>query len=124
MGGFEMNFWEKIQKDLKKELKAGIAFLKESSAVAKKKVNELSEEGKKKLHLLELKSKVKEGMAELGGMVYSLHSINKDPMINKKVKGIISKIKKIETQIKKLENKVEAPIKKAKTKKSTKTKNT
>lgn len=107
-----MNFWEKVQKDLKKELKASIAFIKESSAFAKKKVDELSKEGKKKLHLLELKSKVKEGMAELGGMVYSLHSINKDPMINKKVKGIISKIKKIEAQIGRLENKKEKAIKK------------
>lgn len=108
-----MNFWEKVQKDLKKELKAGIAFLKESSAVAKKKVDELSKEGKKKLHLLELKSKVKESMAELGGMVYSIHSIDKDPMINKKVKSIISKIKKFESQIEKLEGKKKLLTKKS-----------
>ncbi len=117
-----MNFWEKVQKDLKKELKAGIAFIKESSAFAKKKVDELSKEGKKKLHLLELKSKVKEGMTELGGMVYSLHSINKDPMIDKKVKGIISKIKKIEAQIVKLEKKGEESVKKAITRKNKKSK--
>jgi hypothetical protein len=43
-----MDFWEKVKKDLRKEIKAGVAFIKEGAATMKKKTEELTEEGKKR----------------------------------------------------------------------------
>jgi|Deesub1362A_J573_1020465.scaffolds.fasta_scaffold00168_30 tRNA A22 N-methylase len=100
-----MGLWEKIRKDVQKSVMEGITTLRE-------KAEELTEEGKKKYKLLELKNKVHKEMAELGGKVYGLSSKVKNPMLDAKVKSIIERIKKLEAQIKKLEAKPKKAVKK------------
>jgi len=107
-----MSFWEKIQKDIKKNIKEGLTIVKEGSAVVSQKtrliaerVGELTDEGKRKYKLITLNMKVQDEFARLGGKVYDLNFKTKDPMSNKRVISIISKIKKLEDQITVLEKK-------------------
>ena len=112
-----MNFWSKVKKDLQNGVDEGIAFVKEGAAVVLKKAEELTEEGKKRYAVYELKSKVQREIAELGGQVYDLSSKMKNPMLDIKVKDITSRIKRLEDQILKVEGKKE-PAKKAPRKKT------
>lgn len=106
-----MNFWEKVRKDVQKSFKDGMA-------VIKVKASELSEEGKKRYKVFDLKHKVHRHMSELGGLVYSLKSTS-NPMSDTKVKAVLEKIGKLEEQINKLETSLEkAPAKKKTKKKS------
>ena len=100
-----MDFWESVKKDLQKGLKEGLDFLKEGAAVVKVKAEELTDEGKKRYKVYELKAKVQSKVEGLGGRVYDLSSKNKNPMQDKKVKVIITCIKKLEARIAKLEGK-------------------
>jgi len=100
-----MNFWTKIKKDLQKGYDEGLAFVKEGAAVVMKKAEELTEEGKKRYILYELKSKVQKDIADLGGHVYDLSSKTKNPMLETKVKEIIARIRRLEAEIAKLEGK-------------------
>lgn len=130
-----MNFWEKVKKDLQKGIKEGIDWgkiktelqkgikegivvVKEGAAVVKEKAEELTEEGKRRYKIFELKRKVHEWMTELGGKVYGLSPKAENPMRDTTVKLIINRIKKLEAQITKLEGKPKAAVKK-KTKKVT-----
>ncbi len=101
-----MNFWEKVKNDLQKGIKEGIDFVKEGATIVKVKAEELTEEGKKRLKIFELKTKVQREIAELGGVVYDLSSKVKNPMLESKVKAVVSRIKKLEAQIAKLEGKI------------------
>jgi len=101
-----MTFWQKVEKDLQKEIRAGIAFLKQSTAVVKKKAEELSEEAKRRQAAFQLKTDVRHQIAELGGRVYDLISTEKFPVQDKSLKAIAARIKKLETQLQKLEGKV------------------
>ncbi len=94
-----MSFWEKIQKDIKKNIKEGLAIVKEGSAVVSQKIEKLTEEGKRKYKILTLNMRVQDEFARLGGKIYDLSLKTKNPMSNKKVAAIISKIKKLEAQI-------------------------
>jgi len=100
-----MNYWEKIRKDLGKGIKEGIAVVKEGAAVVKERAEELTEEGKRRYKIFELKSKVQNWMTELGGRVYMLSSRTKNPILDRKVQQLISRIKKLDAQIKTLEKK-------------------
>jgi hypothetical protein len=91
-----MALWDKVQKDVQKSLKEGYNAIK-------LKAGELTEEGKRKYKLFELKSKVHREMADLGGNVYSLSSSKKNPLEDSKVKAIIARLKKLEEQIQKIE---------------------
>jgi uncharacterized protein YlxW (UPF0749 family) len=113
MGGGKMDFWQKVKKDLQKEIKASIAFIRESTAVVKKKTEELTEEGKKQYKIFELKTKVQKEITELGGRVYDLSSRIKNPMLDTKVKAILARIKKLESQVAKLEVKPKVKKKKS-----------
>lgn len=106
-----MDFWEKVKRDVRKGFKDGIVFIREGVTVVKEKAEELTEEGKKRLKLFDLNTKVQKEMSELGGRVYALDSKNKNPMADKKVKTTIGKIKKLEMQIAKLEGKAVAVAK-------------
>ena len=108
-----MDFWEKVKRDVRKGFKEGLVFVREGVAVVKEKAEELTEEGKKRLKIFDINTKVQKEMSELGGRVYALDSNNKNPMLDKKVKTTIGKIKKLEMQIAKLEGK---PMVSAKTK--------
>jgi len=100
-----MDFWESVKKDLQKGIKEGLDFLKEGAAVVKVKAEELTDEGRKRYKIYELKAKVQKEIADLGGRVYDLSSKNKTPMQDKRVKAIMTRVKKIETRIAKLEGK-------------------
>lgn len=115
-----MSFWEKIQKDIKKNLKEGIDLFKERSSTVTKKLEWLTEEGKKRYKLFNLNMKVQEEFAHLGGHIYDLVSKDaKNPIENKKVQSIMKKIKRLETQINRLESKKtkKKPVKKTSRKK-------
>ena len=107
-----MAFWDKVKKDLQKEIKAGVTMVREGAAVVKKKAGQFTEEGKKQYKIYELKSKVHEWIAELGGKVYELYSEVDNPMTDTTVRLIIARIKKLESQIAKLEGKPKSEPKK------------
>ncbi len=107
-----MSFWEKVKKDLQKGVKEGIAAVKGGAAFVMEKAEELTEEGKRRYKLMDLKAKVQKEVADLGGKVYDLSFKVKNPLADAKIKGIISKIKKLETDIKKLEEGLKVSVKK------------
>ena len=104
-----MSFWDKVKKDIQKGFKEGMAFVKEGATVVMEKAEELTEEGKKRYNIFELKTKVQKEITELGGKVYDLSSKRKNPLLDSKVKANISRIKKLELKI----NRLEAKSKKA-----------
>lgn len=103
-----MDFWEKIKNDIQKGVKEGIGMVKEGVTVARAKAEELTEEGKRRFRIFELKTKVQREIAELGGRVYDLSDKLKNPMLDKKVKSIVTRVKKLEGKIMKLEVKRKA----------------
>jgi hypothetical protein len=117
-----MNVWEKVRKDLEKEIKASIAFIKESTAALKKKTEELGEEGKRQYTIISLKTRIRNDTAELGGRVYDLLSAQKISLRDKKVQTVAARIKKLNTQITKLEEKGKVTVKKAPAKRPKKSK--
>ena len=109
-----MNFWENVKKDLQKGLKEGIDYLKEGAAIVKVKAEELTDEGKKRYKIFDLKTKVQKEISDLGGRVYDLSSKNKNPLQDKRIKAIMTRVKKFEARIAKLEGKqVRGPKKSA-----------
>ena len=115
-----MTFWEKIEKDLKKNLKDGLELFKEGSATVSHKIELLTEEGKRKYKIFNLNTKVQDEFTKLGGLIYDLtNKKTKKPLVNKNVSAVIKKIKKIENQITKLEHK-DKPKSSTKRKKSKK----
>lgn len=117
-----MNFWEYVKKDLQKGLREGIDYLKEGAAIVKVKAEELTDEGKKRYKIYELKTKVQKEISDLGGKVYDMSFKEKNPMQDKRVKAIIARIKKFETRIAGLEGKQVKAIKKTATRLKRKTK--
>jgi hypothetical protein len=115
-----MNFWQKVQKDVQKVQKDVQKGVVDSFTVIRKKAESLTEEGKKKYKVFDLKSTVHKHMADLGGLVYTMSGSKKNPLQDAKVKAAIGKIKKLEEQITKLE----APAKKKAAKKKTTKKKT
>lgn len=107
-----MNFREKIKKDMEKEFKAGIAFLREGAAAVKKKTKKATREGKTQYRIFELKTKVQEQMAALGGRVYDLSAKVDNPFKDKRVSAMVSRMRKLEAQIAKLEERRKSPLKK------------
>jgi hypothetical protein len=100
-----MTLWEKLKKDIEKEIKAGIKAMKAGTSTIKEKTEKFTEEAKRQLQIFELKSKVRDWMTELGGRVYEIKTKLKNPMLDSKVKMIIKKIQKLEAQIGNLEKK-------------------
>jgi len=112
-----MNFWSKVKRDLQKGVDEGLAFVKEGAAVVIKKAEELTDEGKRRYVLYELKAKVQKEIGELGGQVYEVSATKKNPMLDSKVKDITARIRRLETEILKLEGK-QSPAKKSPVKKT------
>jgi hypothetical protein len=117
-----MDFWEKVKKDIQKGIKEGIGIVSEGVTVVKAKADELTEEGKRRLKLFELQTKVQKETAELGGKVYDLSSKLKNPMLDSRVKAVVSRIRKLETQMTKLEGRKKASPAKTNPKRKLKTK--
>jgi hypothetical protein len=108
-----MEFWEKIRQDLERGFREGVHAVKEGAAILKVKTGELTEEGKKRYKIFELKTKVEREIAELGGRVYDATGAGvKNPMLDARVRAIMSRIKKLEARITKLEGKPKAQEKK------------
>ncbi|HET6515037.1 MAG TPA: hypothetical protein VFG09_07750 [Thermodesulfovibrionales bacterium] len=114
-----MNFWEKVKKDLQKGLEEGITYVVEGASIVKKKAEELTEEGKRRYRLYELKTKVQQEIAELGGKVYELSGKVRNPMLDSKVKAIKARIKKLELEIIKLEGIPKSTVRKTTSRAST-----
>lgn len=118
-----MSFWDGVKKDLQKGWKEGIEAFKEGAVVVREKAEELTEEGKRRYAVHEIKTKVQKEIADLGGKVYELSSKTGNPLSNKKVQNIIARVNKLETELKRLERKAKIAAAK-KTPKKTTTKKT
>ena len=115
-----MNFWDKVKADIQRGVKEGVGLVREGVAVVREKAEEITEEGKKRLRIFDLQTKVQKEIMELGGKVYDLRAKVKNPMMDKKVQAIIGRIKKLEAKILKLEGSQKGPAKKATRKRSPK----
>ncbi|MBC8412569.1 hypothetical protein H8E50_02705 [bacterium] len=99
-----MSFWDSVQDDMKKNLKEGLDIFKEGSAAVSQKLEQLTDDGKKKYKVFNLNMKVQDEFTELGGQIYDLiQKKSKNPTGNKQVASIIKKIKKLEDEIAQLE---------------------
>jgi len=104
MGYFESIDWEGIKKDLQKGMEKGMAAMKKGAIVAQKTAGELTDEGKRQYKILTLKTKVHEGVTDLGARVYALMGSQvKNPALDPQVKDIVAQIKKLDAQIADLE---------------------
>ncbi|MEJ2695168.1 MAG: hypothetical protein P8013_00820 [Candidatus Sulfobium sp.] len=101
-----MSFWDDVRKDLEKSWKEGLAAVKVGAAAVKVKAEELTEEGKKRYRIYELKTKVEKEISDLGGRVYDISGSRRNPLLDDKVKAAIGRIRKLENSVKKLEGKV------------------
>lgn len=114
-----MNFWEKIQEDLKKNIKEGLDIFKEGSSAVSQRIEKITEGGKKKYKVFNLNMKVQEEFSKLGGQIYDLTAKkSKNPLGNRKVVSILNKINKLEDQINRLEGKIKKATKKRSVKKT------
>ena len=100
-----MNFWDKVKNDLQKGVEEGIAIVREGASVVWKKTEELTDEGKRRYRVFDLKTRVQKEISELGGRVYELSGKAANPMRDSKVKAVRSRIEKLEAEILKLEGK-------------------
>lgn len=100
-----MDFWETIRRDLEKEVRNGVKAIRDGATALREKAEELTDEGKRRYKAFELKSKARKCMTELGGRVYELSSGEKNPLLDRKVKLMLSRINKLEGQIGRLEGK-------------------
>jgi cell division protein FtsB len=116
-----MDFWTKVKGDLQKGVKEGMEAVREGAVAVRKKTEELTAEGKRRLQLYELKKTVRQEIAELGGRVYDLKAKTKNPYLDARVKATVARIKKLEDRIAKLEGKVKEAVKKRVSRKTAKT---
>lgn len=100
-----MGLWDRVKKDIQKNVNESIAAVRKGATVAVEKAEELAEEGKRRYKIFELKMKVQSNFTELGGKVYDLSSRSaKSPLLDARVKAAIANIKKLEAQVVRLEN--------------------
>jgi hypothetical protein len=116
-----MSFWEKIEKDIRKNIQDSFTLFRKRSTAVSQKIEKLTEGGKKKYKVFTLKMKVQDEFTKLGGKVYDLSHKTTNPVKNKGVSSIISKIKKLESQITGMEKKSKTRAKKTKKKTKRKT---
>lgn len=113
MSYFESINWKGIKKDLQKGMDKGMAALKKGAIVAQKKAGDLTDEGKRQYRILWLKTKVHEGMSDLGARVYELMGSRvKNPSLDAQVKNIVAQIHKLNLQIRDVEKESSAVKKK------------
>jgi hypothetical protein len=107
--------WKKLKSDVGRGLEKGMVAAKKGAIVAGKKAEELTDEGRRQVRIMVLKSKVHNGISELGARVYALTGRrSRNPMLDAKVKDMVTKIRKYEAEITSLEKKRRAtPRKKA-----------
>ncbi len=98
-----MDFWENVKKDLEKAWGEGIAAVKDGSRFAARKVDQLTQEGKKRYKVFDLKTDIHREIGELGGLIYGLKDSEKNPLEDRRVKARIKKIDKLQARVAKLE---------------------
>ena len=106
MGYWDTMDWKAIKKDIQKGWKEGVAVVKEGAVVAQKKAGEVTDEGKRRYKVFELKTKVHKRVYDLGERIHVLLTGRKksaNPAIDATVKTIMTDIGKMEAQIAKLE---------------------
>ncbi len=98
--------WVILKKSIGKWLKKGVVVFQRGTLVVKRQESAMSEDGKRQYQLMVLKTKVHNGISELGARVYSLLGAKKDnPATDAKVKDITAHIKRYEAEITLLEKK-------------------
>jgi hypothetical protein len=107
-----MDFWTKVKGDLQKGVKEGMEAFREGATVVRKKTEEITAEGKRRLKIYDLKKTVRHEITELGGRVYDLKAKTKNPYLDTRVKSTIGRIKRLEGRIANLEGKVKEAVKK------------
>ena len=107
-----MIFWQRVKNELERGVDEGIHMVKGSATFVKEKAHEVTEEGKQRLHLFELRTRVKREMAELGGHIYELKEKVKNPLSEEKVQNIMTRIRKMEDEIARIEGKTKEAVKK------------
>jgi hypothetical protein len=108
MGYWDTIDWQKVKKDIQKGWKEGVVAVKQGAVVAQKKAGELTEEGKRRYKVLELKTKVHKRVYDLGERVHVLLTGRKrvaNPALDAAVKAIMTDIGRMESQITKFEGK-------------------
>jgi hypothetical protein len=100
-----MSFWDNAKKDFQQSLKESVHLLKEKAIIIKEKADELTEEGKKRYKIFDIQMRIQKEVGELGGRIYDLSSKSGNPLLDKKVKTLITRIKKLESHIIKLKEK-------------------
>jgi hypothetical protein len=108
MGYWDTIDWQKMKKDIQKGWKEGIVAVKQGAIVAQKKAGELTEEGKRRYKVVELRTRVHKRVYDLGERVHVLLAGKKrpaNPVLDASVKAIMTDIGKMESQIAKLEGK-------------------
>lgn len=114
----ELN-WDKLQKEMKKNVDEGLSIIKESGTTVSKQIEKITDEGKKKYQVFSLNMKVQDEFAKLGGQIYDLIvKKSKSPLKNRNVSSTIRRINKLEAQISKLKKPAVKKTKKRVTKKS------
>jgi DNA-binding transcriptional regulator PaaX len=98
-----MAFWENIKEDLKLGMKEGIDALKLGAEKAREKAGEITDEGKKRYKIYNLKKEAMEQMAELGSRMYELEKENPGFITDEMAKTTAAVIKKLEAEIVELE---------------------
>jgi hypothetical protein len=98
-----MDFWEQIKKDLQRSVREGIGKVREGVIVVRSKAGELTAEGKRRIRIFELKTKVERELSELGGRVYALSKKSGNVSSDRKVQSILMRIRKLEEKIMRLE---------------------
>ena len=96
-----MSFWDSIKNDASKNFSKN---LKEGYDKLRIKAEELTDEGKRKLKLYDLNSKVHKQMANLGGLVYNMKDGKANPLNDPKVIVCIERIAKLEVSISKIDD--------------------
>jgi hypothetical protein len=97
--------WTKLKADLETGLEEGIVALKKGTIVVRKRTGDLTDEGKRQYKLMALKSKLHNGLSDLGARVYLLvaEKGRKNPAADAKVKDITAQLKRYEAEIALLE---------------------
>jgi len=116
------DFWESLKKDLNKAWDEGMAAVKDGTRFAARKVDQLTQEGKKLYKVYDLKTEVHREMGELGGLVHSLQGEVENPYTDKRVTAILKKIDTLKGRIAKLEAAEKKAAKKKTAKKTTRKK--
>ena len=105
MGYWDTIDWQKMKQDIEKGWKDGVVAVKKGALVAQKKAGELTEEGKRRYKVLELRTRVHKRVYDLGQRVHVLLAGRKrstNPALDGTVKAIMTDIGKMESQIGKL----------------------